>query len=77
MTKKIYVDGFVHLQKASITASSENVPDAQSSACKQKYYHLFEQNVLIKSACILKKYTVLKLIFGEYLEPRKELTKFA
>ena len=47
MPKKIYVDEFVfsaigHLQKASITASS----DPQSSAYRRKYYCLFKQNVL-------------------------------
>ena len=41
MTKKIYVDAFVfpaivHLQKAPITASSENVPDSRCSAYGQK-----------------------------------------
>ena len=39
-TKKVYVDGFVfsaiaHLQMAPITASSENVPDSQSSAYRK------------------------------------------
>ena len=36
----------VHLQNALITASSENVPNSQSSAFRRKYYHLFKQNVL-------------------------------
>ena len=50
MTKKIYVDGFVvlplHMYKRlqePLTASSENVPDSQSSAYRLKYYHLFKQ----------------------------------
>ena len=36
--------------------------------------HLFKQKVL--SAHHRKKYTLLNLIFGKYLEPRKELTSF-
>ena len=47
MPKKICVDGFVYLQKAPITASSENMPESQYSAYRRKYYryHLFKQNV--------------------------------
>ena len=30
---------------APITASSENVPNSQSSAYRRKYHHLFKQNV--------------------------------
>ena len=57
MTKKyicsrIRFSANANLQKAHITASSENVPDPKSSACRQKYYHLFKQNVL--SAYIVK-----------------------
>ena len=37
--KKIYVDLFVYLQKAPITASSDNVPYAPSSVHGQKYYN--------------------------------------
>ena len=48
------------------------MPDSQFSAQRRKYHRLFEQNVL--SAHIRKKYKLLKLFFGKYLEPRKELT---
>ena len=62
MMKKIYVDVFVslllHITKAPITASSENVPDSHFSANRPKYYHLFKQNVF-QSAHIRKKYTFL------------------
>ena len=33
-------------QRAPITASLENVPDSETSAYRQKYYHLFTQSVL-------------------------------
>ena len=53
MKEKIYVDGFgvgffaiTHLQKAPITANSENVPDSQSSAYRRKYHHHSKQDVL-------------------------------
>ena len=57
MTKKIYVDrricfyAIAHLQKANTTTRSENVPDSQSYAYRQKSYHLFKQNVLIAHIC--------------------------
>ena len=54
MTKKICVDGFAfcaHRQKAPITASSENVPDSQSSSYRRKHDHLFKQNVLSAHIC--------------------------
>ena len=57
-----------YLQKAPITASSENVPDSQSSAYRRKYYHLFTQKVLSSKTMH---------VFGKYLDPRKELTRFA
>ena len=41
----IRLSAITHLQKAPITASSENVPDFLSSAYMRKYYHLFKQNV--------------------------------
>ena len=50
MTKKIYV-AISHLQKAPITAGSENVPDSQSSAYRRKRYHLFKQNVFSVHIC--------------------------
>ena len=59
----------------AIIASSENVPDSQSCAYRRKYYHLFTQKVL--NAHIRKKYTLLNIIFVKYLEPWKELTRFA
>ena len=40
-----------HLQKAPIAASSENVPDSQSSAYMRKHYHPFKQNGLIAHMC--------------------------
>ena len=43
---RIRFSAIVHLQMASITASSENVPDSQSTAYRRKYYHLFKQNFL-------------------------------
>ena len=36
----------LHLQKAPITASSENVPYSQSSVDRRNYYDLFKENVL-------------------------------
>ena len=38
----IRVSATVHIQKAHITASSENVPDFQSSAYRQDYYHVLK-----------------------------------
>ena len=59
--KKIYIlgvekDSFFchsHLQKASITASSENMPDSLSSAYRRNYY-IFKQNFL---SAHIRKYT--------------------
>ena len=73
MTKKIHVDGYVllplHICRRHLSPPvSENVPNSQSSAYRQKCYHLFKENVL-------KKYTFLNLIFGKYLEPWKDLTR--
>ena len=44
----ICLPAIAHLQKAPITACSENVPDSQSSAYRRKCYHLFKENVLKK-----------------------------
>ena len=47
MPRKIYMlTDIAHPQKAPITPSLEHVPDTQSSIHRQKYYHLFKQNVL-------------------------------
>ena len=54
MTKKntcerICFSAIAHLQKAPITAGSENVPNSQSSPYRGKCYHLFKENVLKKN----------------------------
>ena len=41
MTKKIYVDGIAHLQKAPITASLENVLAIPSLPCTGKNINIF------------------------------------
>ena len=62
-----------HLLKAPITTSSKNVPD----------FHrlLIGENIIIFQTkhfkCLyLNKYTLRNLIFGKYLEERKEITRF-
>lgn len=50
----------VHIQKAHITASSENVPDFQCSNFKKRNTHYF---------------MFCNQTFGIYLEPRKEIIK--
>ena len=66
---------FAHLQKAPIT-SLEN---SQSSVYGRKYYHLFKLNILIAHIRKNTHYWILLVnqISGKYLEPRKELTRFA
>ena len=73
MTKKYMLTHsfFCHFTSFSL----KNVPDSQSSAYRRKYYHLFKQK---RFRCSYSnKYTLLNLIFGKYLEKRKELTRFA
>ena len=68
---RIRFSAIVHLQKASITAISENVPDSQSTAYRRKYQnkqnflsaHTWEKNYLI----------LLNQSFDKYLEPCKEI----
>ena len=62
-----------HLQKASITPVSENLPDSQSSAYRRKHYHLFKQNVLSDDICKNTHFSVLNLIFGKNLNHEKNL----
>ena len=58
----------VYLQQAPFTASSENVPDSQSSADRRKYYHLLKQNVLSVHIRKNTHYLILSnQIFGKYL----------
>ena len=72
---RIRISAIAQLQKSPITASSENVPDSQSSAYRRKYYNSSFQTKSFM--CLyLKKYILLNLIFGKYLELRKELTRF-
>ena len=40
--KNMWFSAIAHLQKAPITASSENVANSGSSAYRQKYYYLFK-----------------------------------
>ena len=76
MCLQIRLSAIVHLQKSPITASSKNVPDSQSSAYRQKYYHLFIQNVL--SAFWKNTLNILfNKMFGKYLEPWKGIVRFA
>ena len=58
-----------HLQTAPITASSENVPDSQSSGYRRNYYLLFEQNVLIAHI----ELHITESIFGIYGTTGKNL----
>lgn len=56
----------------------KKVPNSQSSNNRRKYHRIFEQKVL--SDHIRKRYPYLILfyrIFGKYLDPRKELKRFA
>ena len=61
MTKKIYV-AISHLQKAPITAGSENVPGSRCSTHGRKYYHF----------CQIKRF---KCSYTK-LYTRKEFTRF-
>ena len=36
----------MYIRQLSVTTSSENVPNSQSSTYRRKYYHLFKQNFL-------------------------------
>ena len=76
MCCRIRFSAFVHLQKAPITARSENMTDSQSSTYRRKYYHIFKQNVV--SVHIRKNTHNLILCnhFGKYLEIWKGLTRF-
>ena len=62
-----------HLQTAPITASSEYVPDSQSSGYRRNYYLLFEKNVLIAHI----ELHITEYIFGIYGTTGKNLTRFA
>ena len=44
--RRIPFSDIAHLQKATITASSENVPYSQSSVDRRNNYDIFEENVL-------------------------------
>ena len=53
--------------KSPITASSENVPDSQSSAYRRKCYHLFKQYILSAHVRKNRHYLILfNQMFGKY-----------
>ena len=71
MTKK-----YISFNKSPFTVNSDIVPDSQCFVYWRKYYHFFKQNAL--SAHIRKKKIhITESNFDKYLEPRRELTRFA
>ena len=66
MTKKIYVDVLVSLQKAPITVSPENLPDSRCSAHGQKYDYFLSnktfQVLIIENVHITKSYLIKFLV---------------
>ena len=76
MLKKVYVDGFVflplHIYKRHLSPPVRKMrpipnPLRILPSFQTKHFKYLYSN----------KYTLLNLIFGKYLEPRKKLTRFA
>ena len=68
MTKQIYVDGFVFLP-FHISLPTWSIPNLAIKGENILIYYLFKQNVYA--------HIRINTHFGKYLEPRKELQRFA
>ena len=70
---RILFSVIAHLQKAPITADSENIPISQSSASMRKYHHLFKQTFWV----LIKIHVIECNLWFKTIQPRKEFTRFA